>query len=298
MIAVKIDGTSYSLPERYSELSPAQQVDFAAALRLKTSYDCARTRVALSLLGLRVLRKRPIYRHRGEWRKLTPGSIPEGAVSYFHVLHGKTGVHLLSADDLLPLLDAVENLFSVDRRSCMVSPRLESAAPIPFIRLRWGKLGSYAQGLTDFTFNDFIDCETYLAQYYEGDPRSLYRFIARAYGRKPNRILTEKQVDRLATKVERSISSVMADAIRLNYEGQKVFLYSKFDRLLQGGSTGVLSSDAVFSSYCRLVATLSGGNPVDHESIKMTLLYDALYALDERMRQIELNTLAHGITGI
>lgn len=69
----------------------------------------------------------------------------------------------------------------------------------------------------------------------------------------------------------------------LTTRGQKVFLYSKFEKVLTGGSGDeVLGADAVFDNYCRLVATLSGGNPAEHDKIKRTFLYDALYALDER----------------
>lgn len=105
----------------------------------------------------------------------------------------------------------------------MVSPKVESATPIPFIRIGWGKMLGYAQGLTDFTFNDFIDCETYLAQYYDGDAFSLYRFIVPAYGREWEKVLSEEKIDRIAAKIEKSISAMVADAICLNYEGAKGF---------------------------------------------------------------------------
>ena len=300
MIKVTIDGYDYSMPERYSELTPEQQIDFATALKLETNFDSARTRIALSLLGLTVLKKRPIYRYKGEWKRFDADEVPAEAVRYFYVAHGVTRVHLLSGIDLLPLLEAVNELFTVNKKSGVVSPRLRSATPIPFIRLRWGKLNSYAQGLTDFTFNDFIDCETYLAQFYDGDSLSLYRLIARAYGRDWQKVVSEEKIEKLAAKIEKNISPMVADAIRMNYEGQKVFLYDKFDKVLAGGSgEEVLSADAVFDNYCRLVATLGGGNPAEHEKIKNTFLYDALYALDERMRQIEINTMAaHGTSGI
>jgi hypothetical protein len=299
MIKVTIDGFDYQMPSTYSELTPEQQIDFATALKLETNFDSARIRIALPLLGLTVLKKRVIYLYRGEWKRFDADEVPADAVGYFSVMHGKTRIHLLSAIDCLPLLEAVDKLFTVDKKSGVVSPRLRSATPIPFIRLRWGKLMSYAQGLTDFTFNDFIDCETYLAQYYDGDTFSLYRFIARAYGREWDKVLSEEKIERLAAKIEKNISAVVADAIRLNYEGQKVFLYDRFDKVLQGGSGDEsMSADVVFDNYCKLVATLGGGNPAEHEKIKKTFLYDALYALDERMRQIEINTMAHGTAGI
>lgn len=77
-------------PSATRSLTPEQQIDFATAMKPETNFDCARTRVALSLLGLTVLKKRPIYRHKGEWKKFEPESVPEDAVRYFYVVHGKT----------------------------------------------------------------------------------------------------------------------------------------------------------------------------------------------------------------
>lgn len=294
MRKVKIDGFEYTMPEQFGELNINQQIEFALALRQEQNFDKVKTRIALSLLGLKVTKDNPIILHNGQWKKLDVENLPGDAMVYYYIVHESKRVHLLSALDILPLLAVVDGFFTIDKKRGTIAPKLESAEPMPFIRLGLAKMHSYQQGLTDFSFADFIDCETYLAQYYAGDEMAIYRFIARGYGRECERSTTDEKLEKLAKRIKKNISAAVADAIRLNYEGQKVFLYSKFDTVLQhSGGNGEAEIDAaeVFDGYCKLVATLGGGDPTKHADIKKTLLYEALYALEERMKQIEINSL-------
>lgn len=279
---VEIDKNEYEIVDSFSELTASQQIMLAAYLNESGNATSKMIKIALMLLDMRVGKTTPLVCLDGNFSKVKNlASIPDEAVIYYYLIHKSKRVHLVSAAALTPLLSVVESSFFVKRNNALqinVSP----AAPIPHIKIGRDKYLSYEQHLTNLTLGQFIDAEVELSDYYNGGDDAVYRFVSILYS-----------IDNKSIKlIKRAVSESVVTAVRLNYEGQKVFLYKKFSDVFGSGESG--SDDMpdpadVFDSYCKLVATLSGGNPIIYDEIRAVPLYNALYTLEERLNQIKIN---------
>ncbi len=230
--------TEYFMPGEWDELTPDQ---------LLFLIDLVNRNISAEKIKLKMF----LYCIKGRIRRINID------LSY-HVIIGKKKHFDLSADELHALSEIFDFLFIYDPEP-RINPLLLNN-PFPVIRAGWVKLYGPADGLTDFTYQRFMELQ--VAHSESGN--NIDRFLSFLYRRKNGK----------QSKWFRLIPEKKKIAILWFYLGCMNFFGEKFPLVFSGES----ASD-VIDGQMRIVDALAKNDVTKKEKVRKSDLYEALYTM-------------------
>lgn len=277
MKSVKFDNDSYTLPEKWSELSD-DEILFLAKLHLKNKeFVKFKTIYCLYLLGLRLKFSTPV--------------MLKGELLYY-VKHSRTRVYLLSAEQIHALNSAIDWLFTSENvdnvRKVLVNSKLVRN-PVKNICVRFKKYRGPDDGLGNITYSEFMHAETFLHRFdTNNDSKWLAMFLATLWRPVKNGTVEPFNQDKLErrAKMLSKVKPHIILAIRWYYSGCKAFLAKEFPLTFSPSVSTAKPSDP-FKGYLDLANTLSSSDATKVESLLNTNIYFALRALEDMISKAE-----------
>jgi len=168
----------------------------------------------------------------------------------------------LSAEELHTICDIFDYLFTSKDNNIQINPLLVKN-PFPVIRIGWVKLYGPADGLTDYSYQQFMELQ--IAQAESGDSeKKLKAFISFMYRRKNGK----------QSKWFRFVSNKKRIAILWFYLGCMNFIQDKFPNVFSGQSAGDIADGQM-----RIVDALAKNDVTKKELVRKADLYEALYSM-------------------
>lgn len=188
--------------------------------------------------------------------------------------------HVLFADEITALTGAFDWLFETNEKGePVLAPKLTINH---FKELRSGLHLLYgpSDALDNTSYNQFIWLQTYHNLLDARTPEYLDELINIIYKTKSGR-----QHSKNISRLNRDVKTV----ILWFYLGTLNFLSTKFNNALNGGSADGNELN-VFDFQQRIVNSLAEGDVTKKDQVRESLLYDALYTMDEaakKMKELE-----------
>ncbi|MDR0824590.1 MAG: hypothetical protein LBN74_05810 [Prevotella sp.] len=246
---------SYLLPGEWDELTPDQLLFLIELVNKNLSAEEIKLKMLLYCLKGRVQKSNIDMSFRIKISK-----------KYFD----------LSADELYAICEIFDYLFAYKDEQPQINPRIVNN-PFPVIRAGWVKLYGSADGLTDYTYQQFIELQ--IARTEAGNSeKTMTAFISLMYKRKNGK----------QSKWFALVPTKKRIAILWFYLGCINFLQERFPLVFSGES----ASDVV-DGQMRIVDALAKNDVTKKKEVRNSDLYEALYTMQiaaeesERIRKKE-----------
>lgn len=187
--------------------------------------------------------------------------------------------HVLFSDELTAITSVFNFLFEPDDNGApQLMPKL-TTNHFKEIEVGLRKLTGPGDALDNITYNQFIWLQTYHSVLTDDKPETLDELISVIYNTN-----NQKSTLKYVARIDRDIKTV----ILWYYLGTLSFLAQQFPHALSGG--GGSSVTNVFDHQQRILDSLAEGDVTKKDKVRQSLLYDALYTMDEaakRMKEME-----------
>jgi len=189
---------------------------------------------------------------------------------YFTLKVGKRKYDL-SAEELQPVTDIFDYLFVRTKDTININPLL-TKNPFQKIKIKGTWYISAKQGLSDITYEQFVDLMTNFDAI-ESTPDRINNFVAILYKTAKGEQCTPETASKL--------SNYTKTIIIWYYIGSMNFIAGKFPRTFSstGASTGS-KNRTIIDNQMRVIDNLAGNDLTKKETVKKSLLYDALFTME------------------
>ncbi|MBK5720140.1 hypothetical protein JGH11_04565 [Dysgonomonas sp. Marseille-P4677] len=168
----------------------------------------------------------------------------------------------LSADELYAISEIFDFLFLETEDGIRINPLLVKN-PFPVIRIGWVRLYGPADGLTDYTYQQFMELQIAQADA-AGSEKKVNEFISSLYRRKKGK----------PSQLSFLIPNKKKTAIVWFYMGCMAFIQERFPLVF----SGVGSSDLA-DGQMRIVDALAKNDVTKKKEVRNADLYEALYTM-------------------
>ena len=285
MRTLTIDNVKFSLPQRWSDLTPDQFLQVARFSTRELSLAEFRVLMLLTITGLRVAKKKQVVIDDEE---------------YFYLQHGLTREFLVSAGQLLAICKSFDFMF---RKEGLPDEepvyRLEYSGVrnlLPDIPSSYGTLIGPADGISNIRLSEYIKAETAYAEWCKNKRiHNALQLVAALWrpsktGYDPdtdatgdareayNGFLVDDRACKLASLPREYINGAL-----LFYESCRRFISDKWPEVYEGESSNE-KVDA-FTGFMRLVSSLADNDVTKVEAVRESYLYDTMFSLQAMARQ-------------
>ncbi|MDR1370804.1 MAG: hypothetical protein LBJ72_11875 [Dysgonamonadaceae bacterium] len=252
MKQITLDTDNYQLPANWNELTTEQLVFLLSLVNRKTSIQEIKTKIFLFCLQAHIGSKHLSHT--------------------FTMVIGKRK-YPVSAGQLTALSDSFDYLFSHpdENGNYSLEPKL-TRNPFPTTKCGCITVCGPDDGLTNITYDQFIMLQTY-QQRIATHPSAIDELISIIYKR--NIFKPESPGEPAIIK---QMSPTVKTAILWFYLGTLQFLSGKFPRVFSGG--GEPSGTSAFESQMKILDTLAEGDVTKKNTVRNSLLYDALFTME------------------
>lgn len=281
MHTITFGDITVQVPGTWNELNKRQLLSMARLLSDKSSVEELKVKMLLSFTGIKVMQQPSDFFNNTE---------------YFWLFDTeKKRKFPVSAFDLAHVSTPFVNFFKFDdkQEAYLVHPTLTKNL-LPAIECCGWLFYGPADGLSNLTFDEFINAETYYEAFFDGEPDALNKLIAVLYrqfnGYLPGNVnyrgdsriaFNDFNIDTDAKTIAHMPDHVKR-AILWYYEGCKLHLGELFPYIFRKPSTSGKKQVSTFRAFMTVVDDLSSHNPSEHDRIRKTMLYDVLDSLNRR----------------
>ncbi|MDR2627506.1 MAG: hypothetical protein LBC40_05690 [Dysgonamonadaceae bacterium] len=254
MKTLKLNEDLYEIPGTWNELTMKQLVFLIHLTEKPLTAEEIKLKMLLFCLPAHVRRYRTLL---------------TGALRYT-VVAGKHKYYEFSAEEMLAVCDLFSFLFSGHDKKLSIHPQLTVN---PFRTTRCGCHRVYGpdDALMDITYEEFAFLLTYF-QHMQSHPDAIHDFLSVIY-----RTRRDRECGKRNPEMMRKMSPTVKTAALWHFLGAIQFLAEKFPRTFSGGEP---SSGNVFESQMRVIDALASNDVTKKETVKKSLLYDALYTME------------------
>lgn len=285
MHSLTIDDVKFSLPQRWSDLTPEQYLQVAKFSTREHSPAEFRVLMLLAVTGLRVARKHHV---------LIDGE------EYFYLQHGLTHEFLVSAGQLHTICQSFDFMFrkeGLPGEEPVYTLQYSGVRQLmPEIPSPYGIIYGPADGLSNITMAEYIKAETAYSEWCKS--RKLHHALQLMAvlwrpgkkGYDPDTDATGDRrmpfnsfvVDSHAAKLA-ALPREYANGVLMWYEGCQRFIRDKWPEIYEGEQ----SSEKVdpFTAFMRLVSSLADNDVTRAEAVRAAYLYDTLFSLQAMAKQ-------------
>ena len=182
----------------------------------------------------------------------------------------------LSAEQVHAVTAIFDYLFFKGNKTVSINPLL-TKNPFPVLKVCGKILQGAGEGLHDITYEQFIDMMVCFDQML-AKPECINDFIALIYKSSDEKEIEAKHFGKLPSAVKITIIWY--------YMGSLQFMAEKFP-LTFSGTGGGSSGRNIFENQMRVVDALAGNDLTKKETVKKSLLYDALFTLEIAAENVE-----------
>jgi hypothetical protein len=186
---------------------------------------------------------------------------------FFIVKAGKKKYEL-SAEQMHSVTAIFDYLFIEENGTIDINPLL-TKNPFPVLKVKGKILQGAGEGLQDITYEQFVFLMTWFNQMLT-EPERINDFIAVLYKSPDGKEIPAGKFAKLPQEVK--------TALTWYYLGSMAFMTEKFPLTFSG--TGGSSGRSVFENQMRVVDALAGNDLTKKQTVKSSLLYDALFTLE------------------
>lgn len=258
MKTLTIGEDNYLIPGNWNELTNDQLIFLVRMMQNKVSTEEVKLKLLLYCMNAQVRRQE---------------KTPEGLL--YHISAPKKKNYALTPMQMSAMADIFDYLFIyIDEQYC-INPML-TRNPFPKTNCGCRTVYGPADGLTDITYQQFADLQIWQTKIEESKDY-LNMFLSIIYKDKKD----------VPLNVINKMSPTVKTCIVWFYLGCLNFLQNKFPKVFSG--SGDKSGDVV-DGQMRIIDALAQGKLVDKDSVKNSLLWDALYTMEiaaEEMERLE-----------
>ena len=251
MKTLTINENTYSIPGTWNELAIEQLLYLVQLTNSQISAEEIKLKMLLKTLKARV------HSYIGADDKI------------LFIIKIDKHKYTITAEELQPVTDIFDYLFLRKKDTININPLL-TKNPVPKIKIKGKEYISAKEGLSDITYEQFVDLMTYFDAM-QSNPDKINNFIAILY-----KTANDKQcTPQIASKLNAYTKTV----ILWYYIGCLNFIEGKFPRTFSGKSDST-GNRTIIDNQMRVIDILAGNDLTKKETVKKSLLYDALYTME------------------
>lgn len=258
MIKITINNHDYYVPGEWDQMTKLQLLQLAKLTRVcKTTMEI-QLKFFLTCVG---------------------GRIDSQIGDAIYIIKIRRQKHVLFSDEITALTSVFDYLFETNENGDIaLAPKL-TINPFKELRSNLKTLIGPNDALDNITYNQFVWLQTYHSLLDDANPHYLDELINIIYktGKDKHQVKNIKRLDKDVKTV-----------ILWFYLGSLDYLSQIFPRVLASGAPSLeLEEVNVFDNHQRIIDSLAEGQVTLKPKVRESLLYDALYSMEEAAKRVE-----------